>query len=51
MIKDIWITGKLVFSLYKEILFDGGPIISIRLNKSILVSLVLVSLYLMFWSN
>ncbi len=51
LLKEIWITGKLAFKIYKEILFDGGPIIRIKIGRSVLGLLVLVSLYLTFWSN
>ncbi len=51
LLKEIWVTGKLAFKVYKEILFDGGPIIRFKSGRSTLVLLGLCSLYLTFWGN
>ncbi len=51
LLKEIWITGKLAFRVYKEILFDDGPIVRFKVGRSVLVLLGLSSLYLTFWSN
>ncbi len=50
LLGEIWITGKLVFSLYKDIIFGDGPIIKIKLSTKGINLVMIVGFYLMGWS-
>ncbi len=50
LLGNIWYTSKSAFRLYKDILFGDGPIIRFKLRMNTVDVVMMIWLYLLFFS-